>query len=54
MIEPGKSIIAVPSTSGMQQTDVDCTHRNLKLGYDMRTLECRERKREATVVVKHA
>ena len=26
----------------------------LGLGYDMRTLECRECKREATVVVKHA
>jgi hypothetical protein len=26
----------------------------LGLGYDMRTLECRECKREAAVVVKHA
>jgi hypothetical protein len=26
----------------------------LGLGFDMRTLECRECKREATVVVKHA
>jgi hypothetical protein len=26
----------------------------LGLGYDLRTLECRECKREATVVVKHA